>query len=424
MNNSLEPRYSRRQLLAVGGASAVVAAGAGAAAGRAHIPERAAAGSDRDGVVPFRAAHQAGIVTAQQDQLHFAALDVMTESREELVALIKQWTVMAERMTKGQEATPGGAMGGNPLAPPQDTGEAFDLAPAQLTITVGFGPGIFEKDGKDRFGLAKHRPEPLTPLPGFPGDALEPARCGGDVVIQACANDPQVAVHAVRNLVRTGFGVVSVRWSQLGFGRTSSTSTRQVTPRNLFGFKDGTNNIKAEETNELDKHIWVAKDDGPDWLVGGTYLVARRIRMNIERWDRDFLKDQEQTIGRTKESGAPLSGGGEFEPLDLDAKLGVEPAIPWNAHVRLASHQNLGGIRILRRGYNFTDGSDGVGHLDAGLFFLAFCRDPQKQFVPMQQTLAKSDALNEYIKHTGSALFVCPPGLGDGEYWGQKLFEG
>ncbi|MFP5405462.1 MAG: CoA transferase, partial [Gammaproteobacteria bacterium] len=54
-----------------------------------------------------------------------------------------------------------------------------------------------------------------------------------------------------------------------------------------------------------------------------------------------------------------------------------------------------GGHRILRRGYSFVDGSDGLGRLDAGLFFVAFCRDPRTQFVPLQQKLAGADVLLE-----------------------------
>src|SRR5204863_2696476 len=120
--------------------------------------------------------------------------------------------------------------------------------------TIGFGPSLF--DG--RFGLADKRPPALIDLPAFPGDGLEARRSGGDICVQACANDPQVAVHAIRNLARIGFGKVAVRWSQLGFGRTSSTSESQTTPRNLFGFKDGTRNLKAEEPALLDQHVWVA----------------------------------------------------------------------------------------------------------------------------------------------------------------------
>src|SRR4029078_11205904 len=91
-----------------------------------------------------------------------------------------------------------------------------------------------------------------------------------------------VAVHAVRNLARVGFGTVAGKYSQLGFGRTSSTTREQSTPRNNPGFKDGTNHIKAEDTDALDKNVWVAKGDGPDWLTGGSYLETRRGRNSSE----------------------------------------------------------------------------------------------------------------------------------------------
>jgi deferrochelatase/peroxidase EfeB len=100
------------------------------------------------------------------------------------------------------------------------------------------------------------------------------------------------------------------------------------------------------------------------------------------------------------------------------------PMIPRTAHVRLAHPDNLGGIQVLRRGYNFTDGSDGFGHLDAGLFFIAFNRDNGKQFVPMQQVLSRQDAMTEYLIPNGSSTFAIPPGLQPGEWWGQGLFEG
>ncbi|MEV0358631.1 iron uptake transporter deferrochelatase/peroxidase subunit [Nocardia sp. NPDC050697] len=403
---------SRRGL--IGGAGiGVAAAGAGVLVGRGS-----AATDATPDTVPFRGAHQAGIVTPVQDRLHFAAFDVHTETRAELVELLRTWTAMAERMTAGREAFPDGAVGAGEYAPPTDTGEALDLPASRLTLTIGFGPALF-----DRFGLAARKPAALAPLPKFTGDALDPARSGGDIAIQACSDDPQVAVHAVRNLARAGFGAVSVRWSQLGFGRTSTTSTAQATPRNLLGFKDGTRNIKAEDTAAVDRFVWVGPDDDQPWLAGGSYLVARRIRMLIEPWDRTSLHEQERVIGRTKGAGAPLGYSDEFDELDLQSAGPDGPFIDRDAHVRLASAEELGGIQILRRGYNFTDGSDGFGHLDAGLFFLAYCRDPLTQFVPMQENLARRDALNEYIQHVGSAVYACPPGLGADEYWGSTLFE-
>jgi len=324
--------------------------------------------------------------------------------------MLKEWTEAARRMTAGQ-AVGEGAFGGLAEAPPDDTGEALGLKPSRLTLTIGFGPSLFEK-----FGLADKRPGALVDLPHFPGDNLDRSRTGGDLCVQACADDPQVAVHAIRNLARIGFGKVAVRWSQLGFGKTSSTTPDAQTPRNLFGFKDGTRNIAGTETDRLKKFVWVGDGDGPDWMTGGSYLVARRIRMNIETWDRTSLQEQEDVFGRDKGEGAPAGKAKEHDEPILKA---MKPT----AHVRLSHPDANGGITILRRGYSFTDGTDGLGRLDAGLFFLAYQRDPRKGFIPLQRRLAASDALNEYIQHVGSALFAIPPGVRDqDDWWGRTLF--
>jgi len=414
-------RLSRRRLFGMAGAGAAVAgvsAAVGVAVSRSEsvttVTDAAAE------VVPFHGEHQAGIVTPAQDRMHFVAFDVTTRRRDDLVALLKAWTAAAERMTTGLEAKENGAVGGSPQAPPADTGEALDLPASALTLTIGLGASLFD----DRFGLADARPPKLIDIPAFPGDDLDPRRGGGDICVQACANDPQVAVHAIRNLARIGFGKVAVRWSQLGFGRTSSTTRAQTTPRNLFGFKDGTRNLKAEDVEALREHVWVQPGDGPDWLVGGTYLVARRIRMHIEIWDRTSLVEQEVIVGRAKGTGAPLGQVDEFDEVDLRVGgAGGEPLIGENAHIRLASPEALGGVRLLRRGYNFTDGSDGLGHLDAGLFFVAFNRDTAKQFVPMQQALSSKDVMMEYIEHTGSGLYAVPPGVRPGGHWADTLIR-
>jgi len=420
---------SRRALLGLGGGLVVGAAAAGAAGAvavdAARTPEPAPSPADR--TYPFTGAHQAGIVTPAQDRLYLAAFDVTTTDRDALVDLLRRWTVMAARMTQGLPAGPFAPASGPYDAPPDDTGEAADLPAAGLTITFGFGrslfvgaPGATGPDA-DRFGLAGRLPAGLVELPHFAGDDLDPARSDGDLVVQACADDPQVAVHAVRNLSRAAFGTARIRWTQLGYGRTSSTSTAQRTPRNLFGFKDGTANLKAEETADVETHVWVpadaATEGGTDaaWLTGGTYLVARRIRMHVETWDRSSLREQEALVGRTKGEGAPLSGGTEFTEPDLDATGGDgKPLVALDSHVRLAHPTQNDGVRMLRRGYNFTDGNDALGRLDAGLLFLAFVVDPRTHFVPMQTRLSSQDGLMEYLVHTGSGLFAVPPGVRDG----------
>jgi deferrochelatase/peroxidase EfeB len=408
---------SRRGLLGIGGAAAgglVVGGFAGAAL---TAGESGATVVAEPAIVPFHGAHQAGIATPVQDRLLLAAFDVTSTSKADLAQLFKDWTTAAEAMTAGKP------VGGDtvPLAPPDDTGEAAGLSAANLTLTFGVGPSLFDGGGVDRFGLAAAKPDALADLPAFPRDELDPARSGGDICVQACGDDPQVLFHAIRNLTRIGRGVVRGRWVQEGFGRTSSTGSDQVTARNLMGFKDGTANIRAG-TKVFEQNVWVPKGDDPSWMRGGSYLVARRIRIRIEVWDRSALQDQEQTIGRVRPSGAPLGRKKEFDEPDFEAKgFDGKPVIPVDSHVALA-RQDVHKLHILRRGYNFTDGLDErAGQLDAGLFFLAYQRDPRHQFVPLQQRLAENDKLNEYIQHVSSALFAVFPGVRQGGWVGRTL---
>lgn len=414
---------SRRGLLGLaigaGAAGLAVGAGAGAAAGVAvgRVREQDAAAS----VYDFFGAHQAGITTPVQDHLHFASFDMMARTdRDDLITLLQDWSYAAARMSQGLDVSATGAVGGSPEAPPDDTGEALGLAASGLSITFGFGPTLFENDGGDRYGIAARRPPGLEDLPAFLGDDLDPAASGGDLCIQACADDPQVAVHAIRNLSRIAFGRARLRWSQLGFGRTSRTTTAQSTPRNLFGFKDGTANILATDDAALADHVWVAASDEPAWMAGGSYLVARKIAMLIETWDRVRLSEQQSIIGRDKAQGAPLSGGDEFTEPDFEATDAAgAAAISEVSHVRLAHPEFNDGTRILRRGYNFVDGNNDLGRLDAGLFFLSYQRSPE-QFVQLQRALS-TDVMNEYIRHVGSGLWAVPPGAEPGSYVGAGL---
>jgi deferrochelatase/peroxidase EfeB len=406
---------TRRNLLTSAG---VGAAGIGLGASGYLIGQEAAEASESGtGTVPFYGEHQAGIATPAQDRLHFAAFDLISEDREELREMLREWSRAAAEITQGELI---GDANDLQVAPPEDTGETVGILPSNLTVTFGFGPSLFERLG---LGLAGSRPAALQPIPPLPADELNGAESGGDLCVQACSDDPQVAFHAVRNMARIGRGTVVMRWSQLGFGRTSTTSRSQDTPRNLMGFKDGTNNIRAEDVEAMRRFVWAGGGDDPSWMRGGTYMVTRRIRMLLEIWDRSPLEDQEQTIGRRKYSGAPLGGREEDERLDFAASSGGKPTIPVDAHVRLAHPSSNGGEKILRRGYSFTDGVDeSLGELEAGLFFICFQRDPAKQFVPIQRRLGSIDALNEYIKHVGSAVFAVPPGTRPGGYVGEGLF--
>jgi deferrochelatase/peroxidase EfeB len=389
-----------------------VLARAGLSAGALALGGAARASAAETDVVAYHGRHQAGITTPPQARLLFQAFDATAAGREELRALFRAWTEAGRAMCEGRPL-PGGAPRDEP---PVDTGEALGLAPSRLTVTFGFGPSLFD----DRYGLARRRPDALIDLPAFRGDRLEPARCGGDLAVQACADDPQVALHAVRNLARIArhMSAARPRWSQAGFAKTPGSSPAGETGRNLLGFKDGTNNLLGDDEAEMDGNVWVGAGDDPAWMRGGTYLVVRRVRARIEKWDESDLDEQEKVFGRRKVSGAPFGGTGEFDPVDPASE-------PRNAHIILANPRAAGSEaeRILRRGYNYSDGLLPSGHIDAGLFFAGFQRDPRRQFVPIQQRLAAHDRLNEYIVHTGSAIFAVPPGVGRGGYVGETVLR-
>jgi deferrochelatase/peroxidase EfeB len=417
------PLASRRGFLK-GAAGVAGAAGVTSAATARATPKELATPA----VWPFHGPHQQGILTPAQSHTYFAAFDVTAERRADLADLMRGWTAAAARLSLG---LPAREDAGDPGGPAADTGEAQDLTPAHLTLTFGFGPSLFAKEGVDRFGLGARRPEALIDLPRFVGDQLIAARTGGDLCVQACADDPQTAFHAVRQLGRLADGVATLRWVQTGF---LSRRDPKVTPRNLMGFKDGTQNPDVNDTALMDRHIWVG-DEGGAWMRGGSYLVARPTRIALEHWDRMKVSFQEQTVGRAKVSGAPLGAKGEFAPLDLAANdADGNPIIAENAHVRLAAPETNDGVQILRRSYSYDNGVSFVAErwppwrqgleMDAGLLFVCYQRDPRTGFVKIFDKLSKFDMMNQFVTPIGGGLFACPGGVAKGRYMAQALFEG
>ncbi|NEW37395.1 Dyp-type peroxidase [Nocardia cyriacigeorgica] len=392
-------RLNRRRLLGGGAAAAGVAGlGLGAAAfssSRDHTEPVAAA------VEPFYGEHQSGIATAPPAHAAFVALDLRPDTdRDDIVGILKIWTEDAARLTAGRPAL-------------GDTEPELAHRPSRLTVTVGFGPRVFEVAG-----LAGRRPDWLQPLPPFAIDRLEPAYGDGDLLLQICAEESTAVSHAVRVLCKSVTSLVSVRWVQRGF-RDAAPGT---TPRNLMGQVDGTVNLAAG-TPDFDRLVW---DDGAaqPWLAGGTSLVLRRIAMALDTWDEIDPDGRELTVGRRVSNGAPLTGSSEFDEPDFTAvdANGI-PVIPPSSHIARAHHTH-DGERFLRRGYNYDDPPRPGETSNSGLLFTAYQRDVTTQFLPVQQRLAEFDALNVWTIPVGSAVFVIPPGVRTpGGYIGQSLFE-
>jgi deferrochelatase/peroxidase EfeB len=403
-----------------------LAAGAGGAAlAGVAAPARAAVAADE--IVPFHGAHQAGILTPAQKHAYFAAFDVAAQKRADVAGLMKVWSEAAAALSVGE--TPPAPADAD-YAVETDPAEMTGLSPSRLTITFGFGPSLFVKDGKDRFGLARQRPEAFVDLPNFPGDQFVPARSGGDLFVQICCDNPQVAFHAARTLGRLAYGAASIRWVQNGF---ASDYGPGQTPRNLMGFKDGTGNPHTDDPKEMDAVVW-AGAEAPAFMRGGSYVVFRRSRMALEHWERTKIAFQEQTFGRRKLSGAPLGKDAEFDAVDLKlADSDGNPIVPENCHVGLARRAAEGGNRILRRSYSYNDGANIIAErwppwrqgmeFDAGLLFVCFQRDLRTGFIPIFESLSRFDMMNQFVTNTGGAHFACPAGAAPGDYVGRALLE-
>lgn len=395
---------NRRQFLiggAVAGAGAVAAVGADALLRRGSTPA-AEPSSTPDQVhgsdaVAFHGEHQAGIAVAPQAHATFVALDLLAGAdRASLRRLMRVLSDDAARLTAGSP----------PLA---DSEPELAASPARLTVTFGFGPGFVAAAG----GSA---PSWLRPLPAFAIDRLEDASSHGDLLLEVAADDPLSVSHAVRMLLKDARSHATVRWSQSGFRRARGTERPGTTMRNLFGQVDGTVNPRPGSA-DFDGVVWIR--DG--WLAGGTSLVLRRIRMDLEGWDRLDRPGREQSTGRFLANGAPLTGRREHDEPDFAAKNAIGfPVIPEFSHVRRARSDDPD-ERIYRRAYNYDEPPAPGETSNSGLLFGSYQADVDRQYVPLQRRLDELDLLNEWTTPIGSAVFAVPPGCAPGGYVGETL---
>ncbi|MET7959514.1 Dyp-type peroxidase [Micromonospora zamorensis] len=400
---------SRRGLL-TGGALAVAGAVAGGAtiaatrAGQTGPPAASAAttlAATVGGLVePFHGARQAGVATEPQAHAAFVALTLRAGTdRAALGRMLRLLTDDAARLTRGQPA----------LA---DTEAELGLLPARLTVTFGFGPGLYRAAGVD-----DRRPASVTDLPSFRVDRLQPAWSGGDLLLQICADDAITVAHAQRVLIKDSRPFATVRWVQQGFRRSPGVEPGGHTQRNLFGQLDGTANPRPG--TPLDTALWVP--DGPAWLRDSTTVVVRRISMNMETWDLLGRADRELAVGRRLDTGAPLTGIAEHDEPDF-AATGPDglTVIPDFSHLTRA-HVTDDRLKILRRPYNYDGVPTAQGHADSGLIFTSYQADIARQFLPIQRRLADRDLLNEWTTPIGSAVFAIPPGCPPDGWIGEQV---
>ncbi len=354
----------------------------------------------RSASIAFDGAHQAGVQQPAQASLNLIGFRLnQGVDAKAIVRLMRLWTEDARRLTAGQ----------NPLGSLEPE---LTTWPANLTITCGFGPRIFQV-------AAPHvAPAWLHDIPALSRDQLDPQWGQTDLVLQICCDDPVMGAWAMRHMTRAGVDYVRTAWVQQGFVNAHGATPEGETPRNLFGQVDGTVNPRTDE--DFAQQVWI--NEGP--LAGGTSLVVRRIAMHLDTWELLDRRSREEVVGRTLATGAPLTGGDEFTEPDLQARdaYGL-PVIDPNSHMARA---RATGAKILRRPYNYSlPPEPGATELsNVGLIFMAYQQDPDASFTPLLTHLNEADRLNEWITHIGSAVYFIPRGTAAGEYWGQGLLQG
>ncbi|HUO73028.1 MAG TPA: iron uptake transporter deferrochelatase/peroxidase subunit [Solirubrobacteraceae bacterium] len=405
-------------LLGMAGASLLAetasAADPAAPATAALAPGTAASAANLATEQPFNGVHQAGILTPRPAHATLVALDSLAPDRSTLALALRALSNRARQLTAGETI---------PLlnldAPPVDSGILGPAnAPDGLTVTIGFGASLFD----NRYGLASKRPTELTRMPSFRVDQLDPDLSHGDVLLQICAQHRDTVVHTLRELLRTVRGAMQQRWTIDGFSGADRGPSPRNSTRNLFAFRDGTANPSTTDASLMNRLVWAGTGE-PSWAAGGTYQIVRIIRMHVEFWDRVGLREQQNMIGRVRDTGAPLGGTDEFE----DPRYDLDPhgtRVPLDAHIRLANPRTSATAdqRILRRGFNYHRGFDAAGQLDQGLVFIAFNQSPNRQFVQIQQRL-NAEPMTDYVTPIGGGYFFVPPAANtDSDFVGSGLF--
>ena len=386
----------RRSFLGLGltGAAGVTVGSTAALGAKAFLDKRAE-GAVGETTVPFHGAQQSGIASPLQSVGAIAAFTLRDDcDAARLQSLLRLWSADAALLQAGKPAM-------------ADAAPELATTPASLTITFGLAHATFV-----RGGVADKWPFAATAIPAFPIDALEPQWTGGDLFVQVCANDALTVSHALRELVKDARPFADIAWTQHGTMPQVGVNPH-ATPRNLMGFKDGTGN-PLPGTSTFEATVW---NDGAkqSWFANGSAVAIRRIRMNLDLWEKLQPQQMEAAFGRYVTTGAPLGGTHEFERADLVRRdANGEPVIPVDAHIRRATLET----DIYRRVFNYDDGPN-----DAGLLFIAYCADIQ-QYLDIQQSLAEQDAINTWTTPVGSAMFVIPPGAPTPDSWvGETLFS-
>ncbi|MES4907037.1 MULTISPECIES: Dyp-type peroxidase [unclassified Streptomyces] len=379
-----DSRPSRRAFL--GATGTVTAAGltAGCQSSSAR-PDRSDAPAPTPPVSPT-GRYQAGITLPQPAQRNLMVVVADLVDTKSVRPLLAELGEAISELTKGTDS------------------RLMGLSPGDLTVTIGVGPRLVR--GVD----------PALPgakdLPRFSREQIAPRARGGDLLIQICAGDPLVLSVVAAALLEQAGERMEERWRQSG-GRGANVPVKKgvAAPRNLFGFVDGI--VGPHTKDEQERHLWLA---GPAPVAGGTIAVLRRMELDLPRFAKLSVAEQEAVFGRRRATGVPLSGGAIASGPDLGAKTpDGRYLVPVDAHARRAHATAVGVGLMLRRSYSI-DGPT------PGLLFMSFQNDI-RTFTSTLTRMDNSDALLEFTTTTASASFLILPGFDERHPLGSGLFR-
>jgi deferrochelatase/peroxidase EfeB len=408
--------FARRSFLQGTVAGLVGAAGGGLLGNDAALADRAVGDDASTSAIPFHGYHQPGIATPPQTIGTFVSFDVTASDRGELTDLFRTLTARAAFLTAGglpPKAPPGSA-------PPDNDILGSEVVPDNLTITLALGATLF--DG--RYGLGARKPAQLITMQPFRHDDLDPALSQGDMLVQLCADHRDTTVHALLDLLAHTNGAMKQRWR---INAQRNPPRPAGTPRDWFGFKDGTANPDTTDTALMNQEVWVQPHTAePAWAAGGTYQALRIVHFNIEKWQQVPLAQQERIFGRRKASGAPMYALSDNASDTLDPIYTNDPQgliTPLDSHIRLANPQTpqtASTSNILRRSYDYDRSLNIDGGLDLGHAFCCFQRE-LNTYITMQNRL-EGETLVPFISPRGGGYFFALPGVRDDQdYYARGL---
>lgn len=367
--------------------------------------------------IAYLGQHQAGVITPEQKHASLIALNLTVTNADDIKRVFATLTQRIAFLTQPRELQ----QRANPHLPPAESGIlGTQLHPDELTVTVALGDSFFDS----RFGFQAKKPKRLEPMKPFPNDRLNPKWCGGDVLLQLCANSPESVIYALRDILKHLSGKVYAVWKIDGFLPSRDIDNRQ-TPINLFGFKDGSGNAPSSDNSLMDDLVWITeKQKEPQWCLGGSYQAVRLIRFALEFWDRTPLEDQENNFGRHRSTGAPI---GMKQEMD-DPQFEKDPhgdRVLFDSHMRRAEPRNPErySAKLRRRSYSYSLGLTPSGQLDMGLIFISFQNNLKKGFIDTQKRL-DGEPLERYIKPFGGGYYFVLPGISqEGDILAKGLFD-